>query len=256
MTGNLTIDNGNTSIKVAYFIGTQLVATSRFVRRDMRLLDRFISNYKPSSAIVCSTAATAASQRIDDLVRQRCIHVLQLSHDTPMPITLAYRTPHTLGRDRIATAVGAWTMTRSVDAECDVLVIDAGTAITYDLITAGGCFLGGNIAPGVALRFKALHEHTGRLPLVDASGETPVVGYDTMTAIRSGVLLGLVGEIKNLIAQLRLNHPRLQVVITGGDGKLLHSLVGQENMIYDEHLAAQGLNRILLYNETNETTTD
>ena len=252
MKGNLTIDNGNTSVKVAFFIGTQVVATNRFVRRDVRLLERFISTYKPSSAIVCSTASSAAAQRIEQLVDQRCPQVVHLSHETPMPIRLGYHTPQTLGRDRIATAVGAWSVARRLEGGTDVLVIDAGTAITYDLVTADGCFVGGNIAPGLGLRFKSLHEHTGLLPLVDAEGDVPVVGYDTMTAIRSGVMLGLLGEIKSYIADLRLSHPNLMVFITGGDGRLLNSRLGQEDLIYYEHLAAEGLNRIYLYNEANE----
>ena len=126
MKGNLTIDNGNTSVKVAFFIGTELVATNRFMRRDVRLLDRFISTYKPDSAIMCSTASSEASQRVEELINQRCSRVMNLTHETPMPISLGYRTPQTLGRDRIATAVGAW----SIAQGGDVLVIDAGTAIT------------------------------------------------------------------------------------------------------------------------------
>ena len=252
MKGNLTIDNGNTSVKVAFFIGTQVVATNRFIRRDARLLERFISTYKPDSAIVCSTAADAPSQRIEQLAEQRCRRVLHLSHETPMPIRLGYHTPQTLGRDRIATAVGAWSIARRLDDACDVLVIDAGTAITYDLVTADGLFVGGNIAPGMALRFKSLHEHTGKLPLVQADGDTPVVGYDTETAIRSGVILGLLGEVKSYIADIRLSHPNLMVFLTGGDGRLLHSRLADKNIIYSEHLAAEGLNRILLYNQANE----
>ena len=253
MKGNLTIDNGNTSVKVAFFIGTQVVATNRFVRRDTRLLDRFISTYKPETAIVCSTAAsTPASQRVEQLAQQRCRSVIQLTHETPLPIRLGYNTPATLGRDRIATAVGAWGIAQRLDSACDVLVIDAGTSITYDLVTATGCFVGGNIAPGLRLRFKSLHEHTGLLPLVEAEGETPVVGYDTTTAIRSGVMLGLLGEVKSYIADLRLSHPNLMVFITGGDGKLLHTRLDDKDIIYYEHLAAEGLNRIYLYNQAND----
>ena len=85
MKGNLTIDNGNTSVKVAFFIGSQIVASNRFTRRDTRLLDRFISSYKPETATVCSTASSAASQRIVQLVEQRCRRVITLSHETPMP---------------------------------------------------------------------------------------------------------------------------------------------------------------------------
>jgi type III pantothenate kinase len=104
----------------------------------------------------------------------------------------------------------------------------------------------------MTLRFKSLHEHTGLLPLVKADGPTPVVGYDTETAIRSGVLLGMLGEIKSYIADLKLSHPNLMTFITGGDGKLLHSQLDDDSIIYYEHLAAEGLNRIYLYNQANE----
>lgn len=252
MIGNLTIDNGNTSVKVAFFIGNQVVATNRFLRRNTRLLERFISTYKPDTAIVCSTASSASSQRIEQLVEQRCRRVVHLTHDTPLPITLGYRTPSTLGSDRIATAVGAWAIAQRLDNDCDVLVIDAGTAVTYDLVTCKGCFVGGNIAPGLALRFKSLHEHTGRLPLVDPVGDTPIVGYDTDTAIRSGVILGLMAEIKGYIADLKLSHPNLMVFITGGDGRMLHERMCDKDVIYYENLAAEGLNRIYLYQTANE----
>ena len=252
MKGNLTIDNGNTSVKVAFFIGTQVVATNRFTRRDTRLLERFISTYKPNSAIVCTTASASSSQRIFQVLEQRLPQVTHLTHETTLPIRLGYNTPETLGRDRIATAVGAWTIAQRLDNACDVLVIDAGTAVTYDIIKSDGCFVGGNIAPGLGLRFKSLHEHTGQLPLISADGNTPVVGYDTETAIRSGVVLGLLGEIKCYISDLKLSHPNLMVFITGGDGKLLHSHLADDSIIFYENLAAEGLNRIQLYNQANE----
>ena len=252
MKGNLTIDIGNTWVKVAYYLGTKLVATTRFAGSDGQVLDRFISTYKPDTAILCSTASPAMTQDIVCLAESRCRRVLQLTHETPMPIRLGYRTPHTLGRDRIATAVGAWTIAQRLDNASDVLVIDAGTAVTYDLVTCKGCFVGGNIAPGLALRFKSLHEHTGRLPLVDPVGDTPIVGYDTDTAIRSGVILGLMAEIKGYIADLKLSHPNLMVFITGGDGRMLHERMCDKDVIYYENLAAEGLNRIYLYQTANE----
>ena len=251
MKGNLTIDNGNTTVKVAFFIGTELVATNRFMRGDEQVLDRFISTYKPDSAILSSTASAPDTRGIAAVVGQRCRRVVHLTHETPLPITLGYHTPETLGRDRIATAVGAWSIAREQGNTGDVLVIDAGTAITYDLTTADGCFVGGNIAPGVSLRFASLHEHTGRLPLVTGQGETPLVGYDTPTAVRSGVVLGLLGEVRSYITALGHEHPRLEVFLTGGDGKWLHGRLQDVAANYYEHLAAEGLNRIYLYNQAN-----
>ena len=252
MKGNLTIDIGNTSVKVAFFLGTELVATTRFVVGDEQVLDRFISTYKPDSAVLCSTASVSATRQIERLAESRCRSVIHLTHETPMPISLAYRTPETLGRDRIATAVAAWCLDREQGGGRDVLVVDAGTAITYDLTLADGSFVGGNIAPGLRLRFASLHEHTGRLPLVEVDGDTPLMGYDTVTAIRSGVMLGMVNEVKGCVAALRLKHPGLRLFITGGDGKWLHSRLDDVNSGYYEHLAAEGLNRIHLYNQANE----
>ena len=252
MKGNLTIDIGNTWVKVAYYLDTQLVATTRFASGDGQVLGRFISTYKPDTAILCSTASPAVTQDILGQAQSRCRRVLQLTHETPMPIRLAYRTPETLGRDRIATAVGAWSIVSDEGEHGDVLVIDAGTAITYDLTLADGSFVGGNIAPGVGLRFAALHEHTGRLPLVSPQGDMPQVGYDTETAIRSGVLLGVLGEVRSYIAALAGEHPGLRIFLAGGDGKWIHDHLEGIRADYYEHLAAEGLNRILLYNQANE----
>lgn len=250
MKGILTIDNGNTTVKVAYFSDSCLMASNRFRRQDLLVLDRFMSSFGPCGAIVCSTASEEDTAPIERLVEGRCQHLMRLTHETPLPITLGYRTPHTLGRDRIATAVGAWS---HLNGEADALVIDAGTAITYDLVTAEGRFEGGNIAPGLTLRFNALHEHTGRLPLVGPEGDLPVIGYDTQTAIRSGVMRGLIEEIKGFIALLQVEHPSLKVFLTGGDAQLLLPHLDHMGVEYQETLAAEGLNRIYLYNQENGT---
>jgi len=250
MKGNLTIDIGNTWVKVACFHGTQLVSTARMACDEGLVLDRFVSAYKPDAAILSSTASPAVTQEIAARVESRC-RLLPLTAATPMPIGVTYRTPQTLGRDRLATAVGAWSRLHECGDTSDVLVIDAGTAITLDLTTGDGRFVGGNISPGVGLRFAALHEHTGRLPLVTSQGDVPLVGYDTATAIRSGVLLGVLGEVKSYVSALRRDHPGLKVFLTGGDGKWLHDHLEVDNADYYEHLAAEGLNRILLYNQAN-----
>ena len=127
MKGNLTIDCGNTSVKVAFFIGAQLVATNRFDRSSTAMLERMFSNYKPDTVTLCSV--TEGDAEIDNIVNNRCRRVLRLSHNTPMPITLGYLTPQTLGRDRIATAVGAWTVAQRLAPGSDMLIIDAGSAI-------------------------------------------------------------------------------------------------------------------------------
>ena len=256
MKGNLTIDNGNTSVKVAYFIGTQVVATNRFMRRDVRLLDRFISSYKPDTAIVCGTASTAGTQRLEQLVEQRCRHVIHLTHETPMPIRLGYSTPQTLGRDRIATAVGAWNIAQRLDNASDVLVIDAGTAITYDLVTADGCFVGGNIAPGLKMRFTMLQRMTKKLPLVDAEENEliPLFGKNTRDAIAAGVVRGVAYEVKGYMRTLREKMPHFQTYLTGGHAPYIlnnvrTSRTENRQMHFEKNLVLIGLNTILTYNK-------
>ena len=126
---------------------------------------------------------------------------------TPIPLRNDYSTPESLGMDRLAAAVGAWSMKPGND----LLVIDAGTAVTYDFISADGAFKGGCIAPGIGLRLKSLHEHTGALPLVPAEGDVPVLGYDTETAIRSGVLNGIKYEVEGYVGKMESLYPSLLV---------------------------------------------
>jgi type III pantothenate kinase len=247
---NLIIDIGNTVAKCVVFDGNDVAEHQLADNRTLDGLVQLAVRTRPQRAILSSVVPLNSDMR-RRLALLPC-PLTELTHATPVPIRNGYRTPQTLGRDRIATAVGAWSIAQRLDNACDVLVIDAGTAITYDLVTANGCFVGGNIAPGLRLRFKSLHEHTGRLPLINAEGDTPVVGYDTETAIRSGVLLGLLGEIRCYIHDLKLSHPNLMVFITGGDGRLLHQRLDDDSIIYYEHLAAEGLNRIYLYNKANE----
>lgn len=163
-----------------------------------------------------------------------------LDERLPMPLAIDYATPSTLGHDRIAAAVGALTLAPGRDC----LVVDAGTAVTYDYVTADAHFKGGNIAPGLSLRFQALASHCVQLPRVDVGGDIPTVGYDTPTAIRSGVVLGLVAEIEMLAR--RLGSPA--IVLTGGDSPLVADRIS-DNVIVDNDLVAKGLNRILEYNE-------
>ena len=126
-------------------------------------------------------------------------------------------------------------------------MIDLGTAITYDVVTANGCYIGGNIAPGITMRLEALHNYTSRLPLVEATGHCPLWGEDTTTAIRSGVLNGVIGEIYHYKKQLSQSPV---VILTGGNATLIGPMLDFTPEI-DHHLVTRGLNSILIYNENN-----
>lgn len=169
--------------------------------------------------------------------------VLRFSPDTPVPITNRYRTPETLGGDRLAAVIGA----SSLKPGKDLLIIDAGTCITYEVIDARGNYWGGNIAPGMQMRLRALHEFTARLPLVEAEGEVPGMGYNTETAIRSGVLRGMKYEIEGYIKSMRSKFPHLQVFLTGGDHINFDTNI-KNSIFTDRYIVPRGLNKILDYN--------
>jgi len=168
----------------------------------------------------------------------------QLTALTPVPLLNSYLSPETLGMDRLAAAIGAWSM----QPGHDLLVVDAGTAITYDFVSAGGVYVGGNITPGIFLRFKSLHEHTGALPLVDSEGDTPLFGKDTETAIRSGVINGVRKELDAYIAELNLLYPSLLVFLTGGDAEFF-DIKAKSSTFAVPDLVLRGLARIYRYNE-------
>lgn len=121
--------------------------------------------------------------------------------------------PAGLGADRVAADIGA----RSMMPEHTLLIIDAGTCLTFDVIGRDGTILGGAISPGINLRLRAMHEHTAALPLLDAEGEHPVLGYDTPTSMRSGAINGIRWEIEGYIRTMQKLYPDLHVFMTGGD---------------------------------------
>ena len=146
--------------------------------------------------------------------------------------------------DRLAAAVGAW----SIQPGHDLLVVDAGTAITYDFVSADGTYRGGNIAPGIELRLRSLHEHTGALPLVKAKGDAPMFGTDTETAIRSGVINGVRKELEGYVNELRSIYPSLLVFLTGGDAEFF-DIKAKSTTFAVPDLVLRGLARITEFNE-------
>ena len=168
----------------------------------------------------------------------------QLTAHTPIPLTNAYSSPETLGMDRLAAAVGAFSM----QPGHDLLVVDAGTAVTYDFVSADGKYTGGNIAPGIGLRFESLHKGTGALPLVSARKDVPLFGKDTETAILCGVINGLRHELDGYIASLSSDNPSLLVFLTGGDAEFF-DIKAKSRIFAVPDLVLRGLARIYKYNE-------
>lgn len=239
----LTIDQGNSAAKLALWNDEHPL--------EMRLtehlsLDVIASFLKPHPAINAAIYCSVASRghEIMAYLSNLTGKVLRLTSDMPLPIEIDYGTPGSLGADRIAAAVGAWaTMPGS-----PLLVVDAGTAVTYDAVSADGRFLGGNIAPGMNMRLEALHRFTARLPRIKIPRELPTdrfLGYDTNSAMILGAIYGIVGSISYYKSHLP---EATRVVMTGGWAKELARLCDFDVAV-NPHLVSIGLNRILIHNE-------
>ncbi len=241
---NLCIDIGNTFTKVAVFAGTKM---DHFEVIQTNIIDRIkalIVEKKIGRAIVSSVAEYPPE--IDGLLKEALNNYIVLDAHTPLPVENLYETKDTLGKDRIAVAVGA----NFLYPDTDVLIIDAGTAITYEFINKNAQYLGGGIAPGIHMRFKALNTFTHKLPLVEPGHEHSLFGRNTIEAIRVGVQSGIVHEIDGTIASYKALYPELQVILTGGDIKFFDNKL--KNAIFVvSNLLMIGLNRILTYNAQN-----
>lgn len=239
---NVVIDQGNSSVKIALFRNQEPEIVHSFSEWNDDSVRAVITAYPTRSAIYSSVGEERSDQTKIDFLRTLVNNICVFDADTPIPIKIGYKTPRTLGRDRIAGLIGA-----SIQAPGrTVSVIDAGTAITYDLLE-NNTFLGGNISPGLRIRFNSLHDYTSRLPQVSLAGDCPQIGYDTETAIRAGVIWGAVYEIEQYIDCWKAVYPDILFFLTGGDAFLLSAKL--KNAIFaDKNLVLKGLNRILCYN--------
>lgn len=237
----LIIDIGNTMTKLVAFRGDEPVDMLKTEGMLLEELHAFAERHPFHSGIIGTVRnlPAEAEERLQSLP----FPILRFNSSTPIPINNRYRTPETLGPDRLAAAVGAATLKPGFD----LLIIDAGTCITYEVLDAQGNYWGGNIAPGMQMRLQALHEFTARLPLVRPEGEVPGMGYDTETAIRSGVLRGMKYEIEGYIRSMRTKYPGLLVFLTGGN-KIKFDTTITDIIIADKYIVPRGLNRILDYN--------
>ena len=239
----LIIDIGNTVAKLVAFRGNDPVDELHADDETLTGLEEFSKKYPFRKGILATVRdiSEEAQRKLDALD----FPMLYLTHETPIPIHNPYRTPQTLGADRVAAVVGASTLKPGQD----LLIIDAGTCITYEVIDKYGNYWGGNIAPGMYMRLKSLHHFTAKLPLVSPKGDVPGMGYDTHTAIRSGVLRGMKYEIEGYIRSMRAKYPNLMVFLTGGDE--INFDAGIKSIVFsDKYIVPRGLNRILDYQDS------
>ena len=238
---NLIIDVGNTRIKTAVFENGKLIHTESITKESF-FSDALgiIKKFKCTKAIISSVGYLKKAE-IAKLHAQ--INLIELDFNTKVPFVNNYATPKTLGVDRIALVSSAIASYPNKN----VLIIDAGTCITYDFVDDEGKYFGGAISPGLQMRYKALHVFTEKLPLLEPSETVDLVGNSTESSIHSGVINGVINEIDGIIDQYRKKNADLTVVLTGGDVNFLSNRL-KNGIFANPNFLMEGLNTILTYN--------
>jgi len=238
----LVLDIGNTLVKAGVFDGKELIETTTTPEITIAFVDALAGKHKKIRCAILSSVKEINTKILDHLTRK--FRFIAFSEATPIPINNFYKTPATLGKDRLAGVIGA----NALYPVEDVLVIDAGTCITYDLSTKEKTYTGGSISPGLLMRFQSLHTFTGKLPLVKLIDFDELIGVDTEKSILSGVINGVVAEMDGIIEKYKTLYKPLKIVICGGDGHFFADRLKSSIFAVPE-LVLIGLNEILDYNE-------
>lgn len=233
---SFAVDIGNTYCKLGLFEGSELRVFHAALTPEA--LEEQLAGLPPMPGIVCNVGQAHGPV----LYRIGRRHALQyFGRETPLPIRNGYATPETLGLDRLAAVVGAY----SIFPGQACLVVDLGTCITYDFLTADGVYMGGGISPGMGMRLRAMHEQTARLPLLDRPMELPaLVGDSTHSCMQSGVVWGIKCELEGILSAYGELFGNFQVLFCGGDAIFFESIVN--HFIFVNHsLVLLGLRRVL-----------
>ena len=244
---NLVIDIGNTLTKVAIFQKEELKVFSAFELFSVKTLKDFFSAH-PFVKNVILSSVVKHNKNISEYLKSE-FKFIELTHETKIPIENLYQSPQTLGNDRLASAVGANSLFRNQNT----LSIDAGTCIKYDFVNSKNQYLGGGISPGIEMRFKALNQFTDKLPLLNYKQFDKLIGENSEESILSGVMNGVLEEVKGIIARYEQQYPDVKVVFTGGFLKFFEKNFnigsnGKSNIFADSFLVLKGLNKILEFN--------
>jgi type III pantothenate kinase len=238
---NLVIDAGNTLIKLAVFDDGKIIDTWKAPDVDWEVIKTFQQKY-PIDSIIVSDVSGVFSNLSDRLESK--VGLIRMTSDLPTPLTIKYESISTLGTDRLAAAVYAWSLFPGVST----LAIQAGTCITYEITNNQSEYLGGSISPGIDMRLKALHTFTAKLPLVKKEEIEYLTGITTHDSILSGVINGCSAEIDGMIDQYKEIFPDLMVVFGGGDTFFFDKRL--KNRIFaTANLVLKGLNIILEHNK-------
>lgn len=237
----LTIDIGNSFAKLAIFAKDELIHKEKHHKLLMGNVKALYKKYPFSKAILSSTRVL--DKRVISAISRKYSLII-LDHHTPIPIVNMYKTPETLGRDRLAAVIGAYAQYPNQNSA----VIDLGTCNTFDLIDSEGNYHGGNIAPGVDMKLKAMNYFTSKLPLPERKYNDDPMGKDTESALQNGAFWGTIFEIESFIQRMNVLFPQLNVILTGGDAKIFGDKL-KSKIFVAPNLVLRGLHEILIYNE-------
>jgi type III pantothenate kinase len=240
---NLVIDIGNTAMKAACFQGKTLIRSVRASWTDPEAVEEALLRLMasdPKQTLISSVSGQ--NKQINNFLKIAKLKAVYFEPSSGIPIINKYETPETLGKDRLANAIAA----AAAFPSKPIVVIDAGTCIKFDFITKNNEYFGGSISPGIDMRFRALHEFTARLPLLERTETVYLVGKNTQESIHSGVINGALAEVKGILEQYQMTHKDLVVIVTGGDYPLLQRTL-KTSVIPEPWLTLKGLNEILLY---------
>ncbi len=238
----LILDFGNTLKKAAIFDKNKMVELFTFSDFDLNQLKSIVKSYPLITSSILSSVVDYPLA-IDDFLSER-FHFIKFNSNTPVPIINKYSTPETLGNDRICAVVAA----SSKFDNKNLLVIDVGSCITYDLITKDKEYLGGSISPGIRLRLKSLNAFTDKLPLLEPEQIKYLIGKTTSQSILSGVINGINFEIDGVISSYKGNYKDLKIIISGGDHNYFDKSL-KNNIFALLNIVILGLNEILKFNE-------
>jgi pantothenate kinase, type III len=238
---NLIVEQGNTKLKVAVFDGDRIVSFRQEENSDTSWIEETVRQYHPEKGIMSSVIIE--NDELTNSLKERLSHFIIFDEHVSVPVKIEYETKGTLGKDRIAAVVGA----KYLQPERDILIIDAGTAITYEILEKSGIYKGGNISPGMTTRFRALNMFTKQLPLVKEREDVPFIGTSTVTAILAGVVNGIAYEMDGYIDALKIRYGDIFVFLTGGHSFYFEKRL-KNHIFANSKLVTIGLNRILEYN--------
>ena len=247
---NLIVDIGNTRTKIALFEKNELVEKAILENGALGELSAAISEFPIQGAILSATGVD--TEGVEGFLSSH-FPFIKFNQTTPIPIKNKYKTPETLGKDRLAAVIAA----KTLFPKDNCLVIDAGTCLTYNFILANNVFIGGNITPGLTMRLKAMHHFTAKLPEIERNTEESnlieIVGTSTETAMRIGAQVGLLAEVEGFFERFVRNFGKIRVILTGGDGEYIMKHVAISERYFERNLVLQGLNQILNFNLKNIT---